>query len=97
MSASCTLSDTDLQVNGPGVPYGACGLPSLGVVTFACIHEHVDVADVCATCAVELQRASGLLVCPHCEDGSQPNECLPHVQIEWLDGTPATKVQEASA
>jgi hypothetical protein len=85
-----------LLANGPGVPVTPCGENALGFASFACIHEHVTVVDICGTCACELQRAAGLLVCDHCEDGPAPHECRPRVEITWFDGTAVTTVQEAS-
>jgi hypothetical protein len=85
--------------NGPGAcgveqEDGLCGEPVPGVASSACIHEHLNTVSVCAGCAVDFRQASGLLVCPQCEDGRQPHECLPQVQIAWSDGTPVTIVQE---
>jgi hypothetical protein len=86
--APCTLSDNDWYANGPGVvAASSCGLPSIALVTFSCVHEHVDRALACAACAAELQRAADLLVCEHCEDDpQQPHECEAVIRIEWLTG-----------
>ena len=93
----CILSATDFETNGPGTVEIACGEPSLAVATFACVHEHIDVVYACAGCSIDLQRASGLIVCPRCEDAEQSHECFPSVHITWHDASGVTKVQEASA
>ena len=92
----CLMSAADIRDNWPGTPVVFCGEPPAGVITFACIHEHVNEAAICAACEVEIQRAAGLLTCPRCEDGPEPHECLCDVRITWLDGT-VTVVQTAVA
>jgi hypothetical protein len=82
----CTLSEGDWHTNGPGKTPMACGEPTVALASFACVHEHVARAAACMTCAAELQRAAGLLVCPQCEDGPEPHECLEKVRVEWFTG-----------
>lgn len=61
-----------------------CGEPAIALLTFACIHEHVDGAFACAACAAEIQRVADLLVCQHCEDGPQSHECKQTLGVKWL-------------
>lgn len=83
LSATCTLDDQDWTLSRRR-PLVACGLPAVAVFTSICVHEHLDRALACATCAAELQRADGLLICPRCEDGPEPHECKVIMKIRWL-------------
>lgn len=87
LASPCLLSATDPADNGPGVPVVYCGEPSVAVITFACVHEHVAQPPACAACAGMIQGAAGDLVCPRCEDGAEPHECLyADVRISWATG-----------
>ena len=86
-----------LLANGPGVPVVACGEPGIGLAHFGCPHEHFNTVNVCGTCAAELQRVAGLIVCQFCEDSSASHECKPRVWIAWYDGSAVTEVQERAA
>jgi hypothetical protein len=85
IGAPCTLTDTDPCDNYPGMVEVACGEPSIALLTFICVHEHMDRALSCAGCAAELQRVADVLVCPSCEDGPLPHECRSVMSIEWLE------------
>lgn len=92
LTRTCGIAGADdIASNRPGYLPPACGEPAMALITFACVHEHVDRVLACAACACEIQRASGLLVCEHCEDlcdGSDPgpHECLVRFRIEWSSG-----------
>jgi hypothetical protein len=64
----------------------ACGEPAIAVITFACVHEHIDLAKACAGCAADVQRAADLLICSHCADGPEPHDCAVAMKIRWLLG-----------
>jgi hypothetical protein len=95
-STYCLMPAADIRDNWPGTAAVFCGEPPAGVITFACIHEHVNRTAACAGCAAEIQRAAGLLTCPRCEDGPEPHECLCLVVIDWDSGE-KTIVQEPAA
>jgi hypothetical protein len=82
---TCTLAD-DIDVWGrsaPG-PLRPCGASAIALLIFGCLHEHVDRAMGCVPCVAELQRVDDVLICRHCETGSQPHECPVVMKIEWL-------------
>jgi hypothetical protein len=85
MNATCTMSDTDPRSNGPDVPVFPCGEPTIAVITFACVHEHVNKASACAGCCAEVQQCTGILTCPRCEDDAG-HECLLAYGIRWVSG-----------
>ena len=93
MNATCTMSATDPRDNGPDPPLFPCGERSVAVITFACVHEHVNLVSACAGCCAEVQQCTGILICPRCEDGPGPHECLCLVVIDWDSGE-KTIVQE---
>jgi hypothetical protein len=83
---SCSLTATDPRDNGPGTPVISCDEPAISVITFACIHEHVDVQPACTGCtAVEMQQLEDVLICPHCEDAGCA-DCKVIIRIHWLPG-----------
>lgn len=87
---SCTVADPcgygynwgERPLDGSAL--AACGEPAIALLTFACVHEHVDAALACMTCAAEIQRIADVLVCAHCADGPAPHECRTAMAIEWL-------------
>lgn len=85
--ATCTMADYEWAAGGP-VPdtLVACGETVIAVVRFACVHEHLDAAAVCAGCAADVQRESGLLLCPRCQDGPDPHDCRLRYEIRWASG-----------
>jgi hypothetical protein len=85
MNATCTMSATDPRDNWPSTPLVACGEPSVAVISFACVHEHVNRASACAGCCAEIQQCTGILSCPCCEDDAG-HECLLAYVIEWVSG-----------
>lgn len=87
MDATCTMSATSPRDNRPGKPVSACGESSVAVITFACIHEHANRVSACAGCCAEIQRCTGILSCPRCEDDDDAgHECLLAYVIEWVSG-----------
>jgi hypothetical protein len=93
----CMLSAADIRDNWPGTSVVFCGEPPIGTITFACIHEHVNQVSACATCAVEIQRCAPDIVCPRCEDGPEPHECLCLVVIDWDSGEKTIVQQPGTA
>jgi hypothetical protein len=63
-----------------------CGETTIGVLTSACVHEHVERIRVCAGCAAEVQRAGPGWGCCLCDDGPAPHQCEPLVAIDWDNG-----------
>jgi hypothetical protein len=93
--APCTLDTQDwTQKVCDRVPLVRCGEPAIAVITFACVHEHVDRALACVACVAEAQRADGLLICPCCEDGPEPHECKVAMEIRWLCDAATTRGSE---
>lgn len=80
----CTLTATDIRENGPGTPVVPCGEPVIAVITFACVHEHINVQPACLGCTVEVEQCEDILVCNHCEDGPDPHECKVAIKVRWL-------------
>lgn len=66
---------------------GTHGEPAIAVITFACVHEHVDSAAACAGCAAEIQRIEDALICRKCESGPQPHDCAQVIRIRWLEAS----------
>jgi hypothetical protein len=93
VSATCQLADHGWGTPVPD-PLRVCGEPAIAVITFGCIHEHVESPAACAGCAAELQRAADILVCPACEDGPEPHECPVVIEIRWLCDAAATRRSE---
>jgi hypothetical protein len=86
MTAACMMPD-DWAVWGQR-DYGvltACGEPATAMLTQACVHEHIDTASLCATCAAEIQRVAHWMICRRCEQAG--HECDVAVTIEW-EATP---------
>jgi hypothetical protein len=85
------------EVTGTRPAGMACGEPSIGTSTYACVHEHVSIVPVCAGCAVDLQQAADHLTCPFCaysEKAEDTHDCYCLVVIDWDSGE-RTVVQEA--
>ena len=95
---TCGMSAHDMGARwpGPGIIYPCDELP-LAVITYACVHEHIDTPSACAACAAEVQQAAGSLICVPCDDGPRSHECLCDVRITWDDGSPVTIVQKLEA
>jgi hypothetical protein len=89
MSAFCQI-DADLGhwTDPDAQPWRACGEAAIAVITFACVHEHIDAPYVCAACAAEIQRGEGLLICRKCESGPEPHSCPQVISIKWLAEVP---------
>lgn len=85
-STACTMSATDPRSNGPDVPVYPCDEPAIAVITFACVHEHIDTASACPGCCAEVQQCTGILICPRCEDGPDSHECRLIYEIRWESG-----------
>jgi hypothetical protein len=82
---TCQFDANYLDWTAPdAVPFDACGEPAIAVITFACIHEHVDSPTACATCAAEIQRVADELICRRCESSVCPHSCGQTVSIRWL-------------
>lgn len=87
---SCTI---DTVEPGYELRY-RCEKPSMGTITFACPHEHIDIVRACTGCAAEVQRGAGELICPRCDAHEErSHECLMAITITWDDGT-VTPVQD---
>jgi hypothetical protein len=73
----------------------ACGEPSFATVSLACPHEHADTARICPGCAVDVQKAHGMLTCKRCWDApGRRHKCMMLVVIDWDSGE-KTIAQEA--
>lgn len=48
----------------------ACDQPAIALITFACIHEHIDNALACSGCAVDVQMAAAAREMPALLPGS---------------------------
>jgi hypothetical protein len=94
VAVSCTLDVQWIGFWGEQPSGVACGEPSFATMSLACPHEHLDKARICPGCAVDAQRAAGMLTCPHCWDGPERHACLMLVVIDWDSGE-KTIVQEA--
>lgn len=85
-----------------GVPLHGepCGEETICVVRQGCVHEHLTEMRMCPGCAVDEQKASGLIFCGRCAmTGPAPHDCPPLVVIEWdeayRDPEPVTVIQKA--
>jgi hypothetical protein len=84
-SDRCQLAtDLDDWSDPDAVFFEACGEPAIAVITFACVHEHVDSPSVCTTCAAEIQRLDPDLICRKCEVGPESHQCPQVIRIRWL-------------
>jgi hypothetical protein len=71
-----------VYLNWDGKP-PLCGEPAIGILTVACVHEHVERQPVCAPCAAELQRyETG--TCVPCERSAEPHRCVMTAHYEWF-------------
>lgn len=73
----------------------ACAEPSVGKISFACVHEHLDQGPICAGCAADAQQAAGQFTCPRCWDATRGHVCRMLVVIDWDSGE-KTIVQEVA-
>jgi hypothetical protein len=86
VSRTCTLAEGGPAEyrSWPRAAVSACGKPAAAVLTFACVHEHIDTPSGCAACVAGIQRVAGMLICPRCEAGPQSHECHATLSIRWL-------------
>jgi hypothetical protein len=64
-----------------------CGEPSVCVIRAGCVHEHLLEWRACSGCAVDEQKAAGIIWCKRClMTGPVPHDCLPLVVIAWDEG-----------
>ena len=86
LTAPCGLDEDWLGFWGEQPSGSACGEPSFATVSFACVHEHIDTVRICRGCAVDVQRAKGMLTCKRCWDSGQRHACYMLVAIDWDSG-----------
>jgi hypothetical protein len=85
MSAAATTEGAYCEVarDWDGKPPN-CGEPAIGTVIMACVHEHVYRGRICASDAVEIQRAGPReFRCEICWESSSPHDCDAVLTIEW--------------
>jgi hypothetical protein len=91
----CTLTATDIRENWPDTPLVPCEEPVIAVITFACVHEHVNIQPACLGCTVEIEQCEDVLICPRCEDAGCP-DCKVTIKIEWLCEITPEDIERAS-
>lgn len=86
LARGCGITVNDWAEPVPEEDQIACGGPVAALLTFVCVHEHLDQALACVTCTRRLQRerTAGHLICPRCADGPEPHECPCAMRAEWL-------------
>jgi hypothetical protein len=66
---------------------GPCGEPTACVIRSGCVHEHLTEMRACAPCAIDVQKATGGMLCGRClMTGPAPHRCLFLVTIAWDEG-----------
>ena len=98
MGEPCSMWLDEDSVPLHGAP---CGEPAVCVIRSGCVHEHLTQARACAPCALDVQHATGGMLCGRClMTGAAPHSCLFLVAVAWDEGyrepEPVTLVQQGS-